>query len=125
MKYDRKKLIDYIEMWSSMGDKGGGTASGYSSCAPIHRMASSNRQWDAESSLIDSQLDRDICRIVGVALLNLSIRGRAMVIGTYCNARLGWSAEVIANIPRIERTQVLDDAMQKIADEVQGNGLEL
>ena len=124
--YDAKRLIGYIGLWWSMRDMGNHADNGFTSCSAIHRMASSNRQWDSDHEILDDRLDREICRIMGDAMVELPLAQRAMVIVTHCQPTPSqWDQMTADALAPETRQQTLDDGMQALAISVQNNGLEL
>jgi len=88
--YDYESLAYYIGVWRSVEIGASWIGTGYADCAPIHKSAVSSRQWDASTSLLDDELEKNTAHIISDCMDSLDSVDRCLIMYGQCAVHSRW-----------------------------------
>lgn len=92
--YDYNALAHYIEIWWGMEKDAPWVGKGFSPVSSMHRQAVSSRQWDAQSSVLDDELEKNTAIIIADCMESLEAVERALVMYGNCNVLSQWVSDL-------------------------------
>lgn len=92
--YDYPRLAEAISIWKSMDESKPWVGVGYASCSPTHKGATSSRQWDSSSSVLDDELEENTARIIDRCMDSIESVERALIMYGNCGVKSRWVEEM-------------------------------
>ena len=92
--YDYARLAEAINVWRNIDENAPWVGTGFASCSPTHKRASSSRQWDASTSVLDDELEKNTANIIERCLDSMEPVDRALIMYGNCNVRTRWVEEM-------------------------------